>query len=120
MKLGFIILLSFCCLFTCAQIDGVAIQKEYQIHITKTNEPIKIDGELNEPIWKSLGSTSPFWKKFPDDKGRPKRNTEVRITYDDKFLYISFVAYDSGKAFTQTLKRDFGHDANDCVAVILD
>ncbi|MGS0112900.1 hypothetical protein ACUOIG_25115, partial [Escherichia coli] len=32
----------------------------------------------------------------------------------------SFKAYDSGKAFIQSLKRDFGHDGNDCVAVILD
>ncbi len=102
------------------QTDGVTVQKNYQIHILKTNEPIKIDGELTENVWSTTGSTSPFFKKYPDDKGSPKRKTEVKTTYDDKFLYIAFISYDSGKVFSQTLKRDFGHDGNDGVAIVID
>lgn len=102
------------------QIDGITFQKEYQLHISKSNEPVKIDGELNENTWSTVSSTSPFWKKYPNDKERPKRQTEVKVTYDDKFLYIAFIAYDSGKAFSQTLKRDFGHDGNDGVGIVID
>ncbi len=103
-----------------SQIDGITIQKDFQIHISKTTEPVKIDGELNENVWAVTKATSPFFKKFPDDKGRPLRQTEVKITYDDKFLYFAFLAYDSGKAFSQTLKRDFGHDGNDGIAIVID
>ncbi|MCA6440842.1 MAG: DUF5916 domain-containing protein [Sediminibacterium sp.] len=100
--------------------NGETFQKDYQIHISKTSSPIKIDGELDEPDWQKAQMVSNFWQKYPDDKNKAKNKTEVRLLYDDKYLYISFKAYDSGKAFIQSLKRDFGHDGNDCVAVILD
>lgn len=105
---------------TAQQADGIALQKEYQLHIHKTNLPVKIDGELNDAAWRFAEVTTAFWKKFPTDEGRPRRKTEVRILYDDKFLYFGIVAYDSGKAFVQSLKRDIGHDNNDGVGIILD
>jgi hypothetical protein len=100
--------------------NGESFQKDYQIHITKIKEPIKIDGELDEPIWQNAQMVSSFWQKYPDDKNKATQKTEVRTAYDDKFIYISYTAYDSGKQFIQSLKRDNGHDNNDCVAVILD
>ena len=102
------------------QRDGVYFQKEYQLHISKITSPIKIDGELNEGVWSTLETTTPFWKKFPNDEGRPQRKTEVKIAYDDKFLYFAFTSYDSGKAYIQSLKRDFGHDGSDGVGIVLD
>ncbi|MFX5268130.1 hypothetical protein ABTD02_18780, partial [Acinetobacter baumannii] len=81
---------------TAQQADGIALQKEYQLHIHKTNLPVKIDGELNDAAWRFAEVTTAFWKKFPTDEGRPRRKTEVRILYDDKFLYFGIVAYDSG------------------------
>lgn len=102
------------------QRDGITFQKEYQLHISKISSPIKIDGELNESVWSTLETTTPFWKKFPNDEGRPQRKTEVKIAYDDKFLYFAFTAYDSGKAYIQSLKRDFGHDGSDGVGIVLD
>jgi hypothetical protein len=43
--------------------NGESFQKDYQIHITKTKEPIKIDGELNEPIWQNAQMVTSFWEK---------------------------------------------------------
>ncbi|HET9057007.1 MAG TPA: DUF5916 domain-containing protein [Chitinophagaceae bacterium] len=97
-----------------------AVQKEFQIHISKTNAPVKIDGELKDLIWGTAQKTTPFWRKFPTDGGRPKRNTEVQVAYDDKFIYVAFTAFDSGKAFISGLKRDIGYDGNDGVAIVLD
>lgn len=102
------------------QKDGEAFQKEYQVHLSKTKDPITIDGELDEAVWSNAATVSSFWKKFPTDEGKAKRKTEAKVTYDDKFLYVAFTAYDSGKVFIQSLKRDVGHDGNDCVALILD
>ncbi len=100
--------------------NGEKFQKEYQYHISKTSETIKIDGELTEAIWKTADTTSSFWRKFPTDGGRPQRKTEARITHDDKFIYFAITAYDSGKAFINSLKRDIGHDGNDGIGIILD
>ena len=63
-----------------------SFQKDYQIHITKITEPIKVDGEFSEAAWANLDNTSPFWRKFPTDIGRPERRTSVKVTYDDKYI----------------------------------
>jgi hypothetical protein len=102
------------------QRNGETFQKDYQLRITKTNIPIKIDGELNEPEWQGAQMITNFWQKYPDDKNRAIQQTEVRTLYDSKYLYVSFKAYDTGKTFIQSLKRDIGHDGSDGVAVILD
>ncbi|GAC1438018.1 MAG: hypothetical protein NVSMB63_00880 [Sediminibacterium sp.] len=102
------------------QVNGETFQQEYQLHITKATGPVKIDGEFTEPDWATAGTANNFWRKFPNDVGRPKRKTEVRVMYDDTFIYFGFTSYDSGKAYIQSLKRDIGHDGNDGVGIILD
>jgi hypothetical protein len=116
----FLLLLLICCpLFVFSQ-GTSAFQKDYQLHITKTNTPVKIDGELNDAIWATAEKTSDFWRKYPTDGGRPKKNTVAQVAFDDKFFYVAFTVFDSGKALITSLKRDVGHDSNDGVAIILD
>ncbi|ULQ57693.1 carbohydrate binding family 9 domain-containing protein [Flavihumibacter rivuli] len=115
-------LLLFSCIspLQAQQRDGESFQKEYRLPIRKSTVPIQVDGLFDEPVWQYAAKTGPFWRKYPNDEGRPVRNTEVRVTFDDKFLYVAFTAYDSGKAFVTSLKRDVGHDGNDGVAIVLD
>jgi hypothetical protein len=95
-------------------------QKGFQLHIQPTTDKIKIDGILDEPSWNTVQAVSQFYKKFPNDIGPPKKQTEVKYLYDDKNLYFAFKVYDSGTAIIRSLKRDIGHDGNDGVAVVLD
>jgi hypothetical protein len=120
----FFLLLFFACavysnLFA-QQRDGEAFQREYKYAIEKTTDQIKIDGNLDEAVWSVKPRAGSFWLKYPNDLGHPKRSTEVVVTYDDKFIYFGFTAYDSGKAFINSLKRDNGHDGNDCIGIVLD
>jgi hypothetical protein len=100
--------------------DLTPLQQEYRMEIRKTKAAVKIDGLLEDEVWKAANRYTSFWRKFPTDEGRPQRETEVRVAFDDKFLYIGITAFDSGKAFISTLKRDGGHDGSDGVAVVLD
>lgn len=100
--------------------DVALIQKNYQLPIKHVTTPVKIDGIIQENEWSGAKIINSFWQKFPDDKNKLTRKTEVRMVYDDKYLYAAFTCYDSGKVFIQSLKRDFGHDGNDCVALIID
>lgn len=95
-------------------------QKHFELHLTPTNTPIKVDGVLDEPIWSSATIAKDFNKKYPNDIGLPQSKTEVQYSFDDKNVYFAFKVYDSGAAISQSLKRDIGHDGGDGVAVILD
>jgi hypothetical protein len=95
-------------------------QESFQLTIQPTKGPIKLDGILDEPAWNTVKAVSQFNKKFPNDIGAPKKQTEVKYLYDDKNLYFAFKVYDSGTAIIRSLKRDIGHDGNDGVAVVLD
>ena len=95
-------------------------QEQFQLPIKKATSAIKIDGELDEPVWQEAAASSPFWRKFPSDHVRPKNQTSVKVSYDDQFIYFAFVAYDNGTRVIQSLKRDGGHETNDAVGIILD
>jgi hypothetical protein len=97
-----------------------SFQKNFQIHIAHTSTPLKVDGILDDSIWQVAEKKSDFFLKFPTDEGRPKRKTVVQIAYDDKYLYLAYTCYDSGKSQIQSLKRDVGHIDNDAVGFIVD
>jgi hypothetical protein len=107
------------CLYSIAQTNA-NVQQEFQLTIQPTKGPIKLDGILDEPAWNTVEAVGQFNKKFPNDIGAPKKQTEVKYLYDEKNLYFAFKVYDSGTAIIRSLKRDIGHDGNDGVAVVLD
>ena len=122
MKVFLVILFQFILYFnSLAQKIAVEnFQKEFQIHITQTDVPLNIDGILDDSIWSVAEKKSDFYMKFPTDEGTPKSKTIVQLAHDDKFLYVAFTNYDSGKSIIQSLKRDIGHFDNDGVGIILD
>jgi hypothetical protein len=95
-------------------------QKAYQVHITQSSGAIKVDGVLDDSTWSVAEKKTDFFMKYPSDVGTPANKTVVQLTYDDKFLYVAFTCYDSGKSIIQSLKRDIGHLDNDGVGIILD
>ena len=111
--------LLFSCYFIKAQ-NISEFQKGFQLHIQPTTDKIKIDGILDEPVWATTDVAKNFVKKFPNDIGEPKRQTEVRFTYDNDNIYFGFKVYDSGAAISRSLKRDFGNEGNDVVGIMMD
>src|ERR1041385_2081871 len=77
------------------QVAGLENQNQYNIHIHKTRENIRIDGELTEEVWKSAEAATHFMNWVPTDIGFPKRQTEVRLTYDNEYIYIGVILYDT-------------------------
>lgn len=101
-------------------IDGTKHQEFYQLHISQTKEPIVIDGDLKEVIWNTNSVATGFWQKWPIDTSFARRQTEVRMTYDDKNIYIGVIAYDTNYHVIQNLRRDTRFFDNDAFAVIID
>jgi hypothetical protein len=101
--------------------DGQGSQTNRSITVNRTDSKIVIDGVLDEDIWKTIPVADSFINKWPTDNGKAKLQTEVRILYDDQFIYFGIKAYMSDQApVIQSLKRDINPYYSDGVSVVLD
>ena len=97
-----------------SQTNGINRDK-YQIHILKTDKPIRIDGIFDEEPWITAEQKGNFYRVTPVDTGYAIAQTEVMVTYDESNLYIAAICYDPtpGKRPIQSLRRDFNFGSND-------
>jgi len=112
-----------CCFWTRQVLAQLPEKKSgRQISIKKASEAIVIDGNPNEPDWLAAEVSGNFWQQFPFDSSLSLSKTEVMLTYDKQFLYVSAVCYDvlDGPYVAQSLRRDFSDRSNDCFQVMLD
>lgn len=95
---------------------------KYRINISHTDEPVKIDGILDEKIWQLSEVAKDFTRVTPTDTGFAIAQTSVVITYDDNNIYIGAVCYDPtpGKRVVESLRRDFEFNKNDNFRVHID
>ncbi len=95
--------------------------KRIQVKFIEAPE-IKIDGVLDEAEWEQAESSSEFWENFPSDKDLAKEQTEIRMIYNNKTIYIAAKVYTVGNAYnTQSLARDSGGGiSNDNIAFVFD
>ncbi len=91
-------------------------------HIKKALGKIKMDGVLEEADWATAQIVRDFYQYFPFDSSRSKAKTEIRMTYDDEFVYVAAIVLDEipGKYLINSLRRDYRGPANDGISVVLD
>src|SRR5574343_1212372 len=97
-------------------------EAEKLLHIPRTTEKIIIDGELNENTWTNCERSSSFCQNFPYDTLLLVTKTEAMLSYDDNYLYVAAICYDSlgGKYVIQSLKRDFSYPVSDAFVITID
>jgi len=102
--------------------QNVRKNANFQIHIKKSSGGIKIDGLLNDEAWKEAASASDFYMCNPFDTLCANVRTDVRMSYDDKYLYISAECFlKPGQPYVvESLKRDFNFSNNDNFLVFID
>jgi len=59
----------------------------------RTTEPVTVDGRLTEKVWSQVEPVGIF--RLADDSAEPQLPTEVRACWDDRNLYLAFVAIDT-------------------------
>jgi len=108
----FIVLLSF--VQTKAQ--------DKSLSIVYTQEEIVVDGRAIEEVWAQSEVATDFVLTFPVDTGQATNQTEVKMCFDDKAMYIFATCHDQseGDYVIQSLKRDFSYPVSDAFAVFID
>ncbi|MGD9903095.1 MAG: DUF5916 domain-containing protein [Vicinamibacterales bacterium] len=89
---------------------------------TRTDGPIVVDGRLDEPVWRTAPPADGFVQSDPFE-GRPATEaTEVRVAYDDDYLYIAAHCRDSDPAHivVNDIHKDFTGAEQDSFEVLLD
>ncbi len=89
--------------------------------LPRITEEIHLDGKLDEPVWKRIAPL-PLTMNSPTFGGTPTERTEIRIAYDDNYLYASGAFYDSDPSGVRAnnLIRDGVNFSDDRFALILD
>ncbi len=89
--------------------------------IAKAKSPIVLDGKLDEPDWLAASVANNFYMNYPVDSLPPTFQSEARMTFDEHFLYVSFVCYDNAKPdIVQSLRRDIDWGLNDNIGIYID
>ena len=92
------------------------------LQIRQSCSEILMDGVLDEPAWQLAEIAEDFYQRYPADTSMASSRTEVRLTYDEDFLYIGAVCYDTidRDYIVESMRRDFSQRGNDAFDIILD
>jgi len=88
---------------------------EEAVRIKRLSSPVEFDGVPKEAAWEVLDKF-PLTMHKPNFGSQPSEGSEVRIGYDNEFLWVGASLYmqDASKIFAMTKKRDeelFDYDA---------
>lgn len=65
-------------------------------YATSINEPPKIDGKLNDACWQNFGKwDGDFIQQVPHQAKPPSQETEIKVLYDHKYLYVGIICHDN-------------------------
>ncbi len=99
-------------------------EKPFIFEAAETAEKMQIDGKLNESAWANAQIIKGFKQQNPTQGADASGDTEVRVLFDSKFLYISAICKDDLKnrnnVRVQNVRRDFEWDFNDNFGVVID
>lgn len=111
--------MKFLLVFLCPLLAFSQADSPYKVSFT--NEKIKIDGVLDEAVWQNIEPMGEFWQYFPSDTLKAQHRTEVKMTYDNKYVYVSAKCYTRNKKFViLSYRRDYRAGGNDNVTFIFD
>jgi hypothetical protein len=102
----------------CSNLLSAQNQPGTRLKIKKAQGQITLDGVLDEPDWQAADVAGDWYLNYPVDTILAPFQTEARLTFNDEFLYLSFVCHDDDSPdIINSLRRDFNYELNDNVGV---
>ena len=87
-----------------------------------SDETIRMDGTLDETVWQRASVANNFVQRDPNEGEPASEKTEVRVLYDDQFIYFGIICFDSSPELIRAteLARDDKFDNDDEFVIALD
>jgi len=103
-------------------IDYETARRDRRLAATKATGPIALDGRLDEPSWAAAPVARDFVQNDPREGQPATYDTEVKLLYDDRALYIGVFARDPepGQIIVNELRKDFNTGSGDGFQVVID
>ncbi len=113
----FVFLLSFLFFIFCLN----AQVQEKSFIVKYINEPITLDGTLDEKAWQTAESAKEFYQYFPTDSVLAKQQSDIKMMYDETTLYVGITVYAAGNDYVvPSLQRDFRAGGSDNITLMFD
>ncbi|HUU29131.1 MAG TPA: carbohydrate binding family 9 domain-containing protein [archaeon] len=95
---------------------------EINIYVKETDQPIKIDGKLDDAAWQSaVPYHEYFYQQEPLDRAPSSQKTEIRVLQDENNIYFGAQCYDSpDKVFASVKRRDGSFLNDDAFELLID
>jgi hypothetical protein len=94
------------------------------LRAVRISQPMRIDGALDEALYRDVRSISDFIQVEPDGGHAATERTETWVAFDDDYVYVSFKVWDSSMdtLLATEMRRDStsSWQGNDLVAFIFD
>ena len=93
------------------------------IRAIKLTEGIRLDGQLDEQVYRTVPAVTDFVQQEPDEGARATEQTEVWVMFDHETIYIAARCWNSqpDRIVANEMKRDsFGMFGNETFSVVLD
>ncbi len=109
-------------MFTVSTVLSQKKNESFRLHIREATGPITVDGIGDDQAWQDTDVAKNFFMVLPMDDGPANEQTEIRMAYDDKNLYLLATFYHSKKGayFVESLRRDFSFGKNDNFLLFMD
>lgn len=73
-------------------------KKEIRAYRMDEQDRFIFDGNVNEDFWNQVEPATSFRQQEPNEGAAATERTEVRIAYDDEYLYMGVILYDNNPA----------------------
>jgi hypothetical protein len=92
-----------------------------QFTVKYIEEPMQIDGILDESVWDIAESANNFQQYFPSDSILALQQTEIKMLYSATTLYIGIKLNTEGSDYViPSLERDYRAGGNDNISLLFD
>ncbi len=105
LKIFFILCVSANILYSGSRDTLTIKNSDIKILALKLEEPIILDGKLNESIWQRSEKYESFIQRDPDEGKPASQRTVVKVAYDENALFVAAIMFDQPDSIISRLSR---------------